>query len=107
MRLLVKNTNPLLTAMNKKETQQEIFQYAACFQTAIIDVLTNEDAPYYIKVQDDDITDIVTGAVLGFLNFIKNVAKVEGNYNDSLHMVDKILLAYLLKYGKHNEDDSD
>ena len=93
--------------MNKKEKQQEIFQYAACFQTAIIDVLTNKDAPYHIEVQDDDITDIVTGSVLGFLNFIKNVAKVKGNFNDSLHMVDKILLAYLLKYGKLNEDDSD
>ena len=93
--------------MNKKEKQQEIFQYAAYFQAAIADVLTNEDAPYHIEVQDDDITDIVTGAVLGFLNFIKNVANVEGNFQDSLHMVDKILLSYLLKYGKLNEDDSD
>lgn len=93
--------------MNKKEKQQEIFQYAACFQTAIADVLTNEDAPYHIEVQDDDITDIVTGAVLGFLNFIKNVANVEGNFNDYLHMVDKILLAYLLKYGSLKEDEEE
>ena len=93
--------------MNKKEKQQEIFQYAVNFQRAITDVLTNEDAPYHIEVQDNDITDIVTGAVLGFLNFIKNVANVEGNYNDYLHMVDKILLAYLMKYGKLNEDEEE
>jgi hypothetical protein len=45
----------------------------------------------------------VTGSVLGFLNFIKNVAKVKGNYNDSLHMVDKILLSYFMKYGELKE----
>lgn len=93
--------------MNKIEKQQKIFQYAACFLTAMTEVFTNEEAPYYIKVKDDDITDIVTGAVLGFLNFVKKVGNIEGNYQDSLHMVDKILLTYFMKYGSIKEDEEE
>lgn len=90
-----------------EKKQEQIFQYAAKFQMALANVFNDEENDYFIEIKNEDITDIVTGSVIGYLSFISHLTRRKGNLHDHLHLVDDILLQYLMQYGRQNDDDDE
>ena len=80
--------------------QKEIMQYAVRFEAALHDVLTNEENEFYVEIENEDITDVMTGLCLGFLNLVRKLTRTKGNFLDHISMVNKIIVQYLMKYGK-------
>jgi hypothetical protein len=93
--------------MSKKDKQTELIQYAASFQQALVDVITNEENEYHIEVKSDDITDILTGMCMGFLTTLGKLTRQRGNYLDNISMVNKLIVQYLMKYGAIDESKED
>ena len=83
-----------------KEKQDELIQYAAQFQGALVDVITNEDNEFHVEIKDEDITGVLTGMCMGFLTTIGNLTHSKGNYLDNISMVNKLIVQYLMQHGK-------
>ena len=83
-----------------KEKQDELIQYAAQFQGALVDVITNEDNEFHVEVKDKDITGVLTGMCMGFLTIIGKLTHSNGNYLDNISMVNKLIVQYLMQHEK-------
>lgn len=90
--------------MTKKDKQTELFQYAASFQQALVDVITDEENDYHIEIKSEDITDILTGMCMGFLTTLGKLTRQKGNYLDNISMVNKLIVQYLMNYGTIEEN---
>ena len=83
-----------------KDKQEQLIQYAAQFQSALIDVITNEDNEFHVEVESDDITDMLTGMCMGFLTTIGKFTQTKGYFLDNISTVNKLIVQYLMKHGK-------
>ena len=93
-----------------KEKQEKIFQYAAGVQSAIEDMLTNEENEFYVNlndVEDGDITPFLTGMCIAHLTVLQKLCRFKGNYLDGIHMENRLIVQYLMNYGKIDEGKKD
>ena len=84
----------------EKDKQEQLIQYASQFQSALMDVIVNDDSEFHVEVESDDITDILTGMCMGFLTTIGKLTQAKGNYLDNISIVNKLIVQYLMKHGK-------
>ena len=90
--------------MNEK--QEKIFQYAANVQSAIEDMLTNEESDFYVNLneaENGDITPFITGMCIAHLTVLQKLCRFKGNYLDGIHMENRLIVQYIMNYGKVDE----
>ena len=88
-------------AMNKE--QEKIFQHAANVQSAIEDMLTNEESDFYVnlnEIEDGNITPFITGMCIAHLSVLQKLCHIKGNFLDGIHMENRLIVQYLMNYGK-------
>lgn len=90
--------------MNEKE--EKIYMHAANVEMAIRDMLTNEDSDYYVNLaeEDGDLTSFVTGMCIAHLKILLNLCNKTGNYLDGIHLENRLIVQYLMEYGKINKE---
>ena len=90
-----------MAKMNEK--QEKIFQHAANVRSAIEDMLTNEDSDFYVNLTEEDggdITSFLTGMCIAHLQVLMKLCHIKGNYLDGIHMENRLIVHYLMKYGE-------
>lgn len=90
--------------MEKLNVKQEIiFQHAANVQSAIEDMLTNEESDFYVNLneaENGDITPFLTGMCIAHLTVLQKLCRFKGNYLDGIHMENRLIVQYLMEHGR-------
>lgn len=86
--------------MKNIQAKEQIVEYASKFDFALNRVFFDKEKEYFIPLEGDDITDILMGSVLGYLEFFGRMTCVKGSFRDMFHAVDDLLMQYFLLYGK-------
>lgn len=76
-----------------------IYGHAVRFYSAIKSVFKND------AKEKEDVTPILTGMCMGFLKFLGDATSSKGNYLDDIGMVNKIIVQYLMEFGKLVNED--
>lgn len=91
---------------NKNKKEERILRHAANVRCAIEDMLTNEDSDFYVNLADEedgDITPFLTGLCMAHLQMLNKLCRIKGNYFDAIHMENRLIVQYLVNYGKVDE----
>ncbi|WP_455670482.1 hypothetical protein [Phocaeicola faecalis] len=89
--------------MNK---EKRIQTYALYFAQAIEDVVRDEDNEYHIEVDNNNVTDIMTGLIIGTGLAFNRMTGREDNMLEFTHTANRLIVQYLMDAGtlsKENE----
>lgn len=92
------------------EKEKKIFQYATNVYGAIEDMLTNEESDYYVNLseaEDGDIAPFLTGMCMAHLTVLNELCRSECTYLGGIHMENRLIVQYLMKYGKIHDGKED
>lgn len=89
--------------MNK---EKEIQNYALCFASAIEDVVRDEDNQNYIEVNDKNVTEVMTGLILGAGFAFNRMTGSECNYLEFTHVANQLVVQYLMKHGSVETEET-
>jgi len=104
------STKKIKGIMDKKKKLRRIVLYAANVQEAIKDMLTNEDSKFYMDLReekDGDITPFLTGMCMAHLTVLQKLCGSTGNFLDAIHIENRLIVQYLMDYGKVADEKED
>jgi len=82
------------------DKEKEIQNYALCFASAIENVVRDKDNENYIKVDDENATEVMIGLILGAGFAFDRLTGSNNNYLEFTHIANQLVVQYLMKYGK-------
>lgn len=82
------------------DKEKEIQNYALCFASAIENVVGDEDNENYIEVDNENVTEIMTGLILGAGFAFNRLTGSDSNYLEFTHIANQLVVQYLMKYGE-------
>lgn len=82
------------------DKEKEIQNYALCFASAIENVVGDEDNENYIEVDNENVTEVMTGLILGAGFVFNRLTGSDSNYLEFTHIANQLVVQYLMKYGE-------
>lgn len=82
------------------DKEKEIENYALCFASAIENVVGDEDNENYIEVDNENVTEVMTGLILGAGFAFNRLTGSDSNYLEFTHIANQLVVQYLMKYGE-------
>lgn len=79
---------------------KKIEELSLKFSEAIDNVLTNEDSEYYIDIQKEDGTDIMTSLILASALIYNKYTKDECDFLEFTHISNSLVVQFLMNKDK-------
>lgn len=85
--------------MARLNDKDEICMYSGNFARALLDVLRNKENDFYINTEGKDITNLLTGMILGLFTVIGSLSRQNGDLLELMCFVNKLIVQYLMEHG--------
>jgi len=92
--------------MEKNKQKDAVMIYSKNIGHALVDVFTNKESEFYIDIERENVTDIVTGMCIGFLTVLGQFTRSKDDFLALESLVNRLIVQYLLEHGTYIKSDN-